>query len=73
MSTEFVDNLSSPLLFSPVLQGNALPIVNIKTKPISWNYMQAPIISGPAFIQPIDIFNRYYLDKVNPNPLSGIL
>jgi len=70
MSTEFIENLSSPLIFSPILRGNALP------------RSQGSIISGTVInfdVNPVkltekaDMFNRYYLSLGNPNPLSGIL
>jgi len=72
MSTEFIENLESPSIFSTIQRGNALPTTNIKTKPISWNYMQAPEVRELSSIK-VDMFNRYYLDRGNPNPLSGIL
>lgn len=66
MSTEFIENLSLPSMFSPIRMSNTLPTVLISTPE---SEISMPSIS----ITPEREWVQFYPDPIYTHPLFGVL
>ena len=69
MSTEFIENLSLPSMFSPIQSSNTLPTVLISIDEPE-NIIHAPEISIEKEWVQITYYD-FWINK--PNPLSGVM
>lgn len=74
MSTEFIENLSLPGIFSQVQRSNTFPTVLISIESTPEANVASPMTTPLPLAEPqLYLLEIPYSPHYNPNPLSGIL